>query len=465
MKAPSPSQLTRDELKSLLPYKRALPANEYAALESWLSTFWPFQRAWMLDRSRYSICNKSRQIGISHSTAGLLVMWMVFHGETTTVISEGEREAKEVLDKVKKHLGVLQALGSQMAIKVKDAAEEVGAASGGRTIALPQSAGRGFTGNVYLDEFAYYKRPDDVWDAAMAVTMLGFRGRVSSTPNGVGNHFYDLFTDPTKNRNWSLHEIPIQQAIDDGYPVDMDTCWTLAKGDPRIFDQLFNCKFLDGELQYIPSGLVNDCSVDKIELNGDGFYAGLDVGKEADKTVLLIVQVAGNKRRVVYVETRSRTDSDALDGMVDRAFQFYQVRRLCVDSTGLGSFPAQRMQQRHGYWSVEPVTFTLQSKEDLATSLYTAFSDRALVLPKTDAALPAPLDKSMPGNQPGCAEQLRHDVCSLQRIITSAGNVRYDAPRTDKGHADSAWALALAVHAAGQAQPRGVVPANVAAAF
>jgi hypothetical protein len=32
--------------------------------------------------------------------------------------------------------------------------------------------------------------------------------------------------------------------------------------------------------------------------------------------------------------------------------------------------------------------------------------------------------------------------------VTSAGNVRYDAARTDEGHADSAWALGLALHAA-----------------
>src|SRR5688572_14093420 len=136
---------------------------------------------------------------------------------------------------------------------------EISFASGGRIIALPSTGGRSFTGNVYLDEFAYYERPKDVWDAAMAVTMLGFRSRISSTPNGTGNEFHELCTNPLVNKGWAPHEIPIDAAIADGYPVDLDDCMTIAKGDQRIFDQLFKLSFLDNQLQYLPSDLIAGC--------------------------------------------------------------------------------------------------------------------------------------------------------------------------------------------------------------
>ena len=50
----------------------------------------------------------------------------------------------------------------------------------------------------------------------------------------------------------------------------------------------------------------------------------------------------------------------------------------------------------------------------------------------------------IPGNR-----SLRLDLSAVKRIVTSAGNVRFDAERTEDGHADRFWALALALHAAG----------------
>ena len=93
----------------------------------------------------------------------------------------------------------------------------------------------------------------------------------------------------------------------------------------------------------------------------------------------------------------------------------------------MGAFPVERMQQKYGH-RVEGVSFTLESKEDLATTLYQRFVDSVLRIPRTDA-------------------ELREDVCSIRREVTSAGNIRYTAPVTDRGHADRAWALALALHA------------------
>lgn len=386
---------------------------------------------------------------MSHTTSAVGVLWGAFHGELTTIISIGDLESKEVLDKTKRHVQVLKALGSKMADTVKFNATELTFCSGGRVIALPSTGGRGFSGSVFLDEFAYQEHAQKVWDAAAAVTMLGGRIRVASTPNGVGNDFHLLWRRALASEAWSTHEVPIQRAVDQGYPVDLKKCRELAKGDDRLFDQLFNCAFLDGELQYLPTSLIESCQKERAQLEeGSGpFVAGLDVGKTADRTVLIVLKKVGSVAKLVYVESRKRTDHLGLQDMVDRAFAKFGLQKLCVDCTGIGLFPAEEMQSKHGFYQVEPVNFNLKSKEELATGLYVAFNEKRVMIPKTDADIPAP-PEGMHETQPNTARVLKEDLCSLRRIITNAGNVRYDAPHTEEGHADSAWALALAVKAA-----------------
>jgi phage FluMu gp28-like protein len=50
---------------------------------------------------------------------------------------------------------------------------------------------------------------------------------------------------------------------------------------------------------------------------------------------------------------------------------------------------------------------------------------------------------------------LRRDLNAVKRVVTAAGNIRFDAERTEEGHADRFWALALSLQASGRA-PRAV---------
>jgi len=434
-------------------YQRSLPSHEWQAMRAWLTTFYPFQVRWLLEPARRATCTKSRQIGWSHTTSGNGTIWGAFHGELTTVISKGQKESNEVLEKAELHAKVLAQLGSKLAKPVKSNSEEIHFASGGRIIALPSSGGRSFTGNVVIDEYAYHQDRKKVWDAAAAVTMLGdFRLRVISTPNGVGDEFHDLIEGVKTRRmkRWGYHEVTIDDAIAEGYPVDIEECWALAKGDPRIFDQLFRCKFLDNELQYIPSDAVMLCLDKKIQhidpRTGYGFYAGLDIGETHDRTVIVVVfmDVRG-VRWLRWMRSCKRTDFKALERMVAEVMHIFGPHRLCIDATGLGTFEAQRFQAKYGEQRVEAVRFGESSKEVLATSLYNAVTNRTIYLPFQDGSCPDVLkQRALP---PGGAEELRDDLTKIKRIITKSGNVRYDAPRTAHGHADSAWALALALHA------------------
>lgn len=415
---------------------QALPPREWAAVDAWLGTFFPYQLRWLLDPARFALVLKSRQIGASHTYAAATVLWSLF-GETTTVISVGEREASEVLDKAENHAKLLIGLGSRW---VKGAKRRAGGASnspqktggalkfqtGGRIIALPASSGgRSYSGNVILDEFAYLSHPEKVWDSSAAVVMHGrYKLRVMSTPNGFGDLFHKLWTDPKAHDGYRLHKVTIDEAKADGLTVDDAHCWKMARGDPRVYDQMFRCSFLDNDEQYIPSEFIGACSIpDTSQLRGETF-AGLDIGLTNDLSALCVGRIGPDGLPYVQeVETCKRTDWDKQEQMIARSFQRWGWRRMCVDSTGLGLVPSQRLVRKYP-GRIEPVNFSATVKEDLATRLYQSFAERKVLIPAGDAFL-------------------RADLCALRRLITAAGNVRYDAQRTADGHADRAWALAL----------------------
>jgi phage FluMu gp28-like protein len=450
-------------------YKKSLPDREFLALAAWLTTFYPFQLAWLLERSRHAIKNKARQTGMSHTSSAAAILWGVFHGELTTIISKNDDSSKETFLKAKKHQLLLEKLGSKLAVTTRNIGADLEFVSGGRIKCRPSTGAQGDTGNVIIDEFAYHEHQKATWDRAVAATTHGgLRTRVLSTPNGAGDMFHDLWKkavliegateEDYSEHRWILHETSIHKAIDQGMPIDLKACWAKANGDPRVFGQMYECSFLDGSLQYIPGEAVKAAAVAKIKFSSkDSFFAGLDIGRNNDRTVLVVCSFDGVLAKVQAFRSCKRTDSAKLQSVVDWAFSTFPIRRLCVDQTGLGAFPVDDMRRRHGRQRVEGVTFTEGSKEDLATILYDAFCGSSGELRITDGDIEEPRGwVQIPATDdvlgvhfcdPGGAKDLRDDVCAIRRIVTSAGNVRYDAPRTDEGHADSAWALALALHA------------------
>jgi phage FluMu gp28-like protein len=354
------------------------------------------------------------------------------------VVSRTDPDSIEVIKKAGKHAEVLCRLGSQWAVGTPRV-HDFTLASGGRVVACSsEGAGRGMSGNVILDEFAYHEHAEKVWDGASAVVMHGYRMRVLSTPNGVGNLFHRLCTEPTASAGFTKHSTTLDEARGQGLTVDEVECWSMARGDPRVFDQLFRCSFLDAEEQYIPTALIQEASRASTALAAGETYGGLDIGLTNDLTALCVVRF--DERGCPWVqeiETCRRTSWEDQQKMVSASFKRWQWRRLAVDSTGLGKIPAEMLVRQYGGMviagkpqggRVEPVDFTLKSKEDLATMMYSYFARKNIAIPTHDSAL-------------------RDDLCALRRIVTAAGNVRYDAQRTDAGHADRAWALALALHA------------------
>lgn len=422
--------MLKSELKSRLrSLEGKFPRTELLAIEAWAECFFPFQLDWLFDFSLSSLLVKSRQIGGTFTYAAWAAL-LTMLGETTHIVSTDGDDSKKFLLMVDGHLSVLEQLGCCWAKAPRHRFRRiVGDAlytrTGGRVFAhTSQNPARGMTGNVILDECAYYEHPELSWDAAVAAMMHGGRLRIISTPNGAQGLFFEE-SEKSQHRQFRT---TLEDARRDGMVVPDAVVRTIDRGDPRIHRQVFCCSFNDASEQYVPSDLIKACTVDELwsEPSWDA-YAGLDIGRSADLTVLVVVRISPmGVAHVVHVECLKRTITSDLYRLAATALNQYRSRRLCVDATGMGSFPAEELERRYPH-RVESVNFSLNSKEDLATGMYDRFSKMTVKLPSSE-------------------RDLASDVAALRRIITSAGNVRYDAAHTNKGHADRAWALALALH-------------------
>lgn len=423
-------------------FRAALPESEFAAVEIWASTFFQFQREWLLDRRKLGVAVKCRQIGGSHTFSAWAALGALC-GESCVLVSRAETEAIDLLEKARRHCLALEAMGSDWArIVSKPNQLSLTLASGAEIRATTsKAAGRGFSGNVVLDEFAYHEHPEDVWDAALAATTHGFKCRMLSTPNGVGDVFHQVCTElaspsPKSLTEWRLYSTTVHQAIEAGMRISLDECWAMARHDPRVFAQLFECTFLDGDLQYIPHEMLMRAGADVMPAgHTTRTFAGIDIGESRDKTTLVVLRGNRDRYGVVHSEVHNRTDDILIAKLIDEAYGVHKAARVAIDATGMGTFPVQAAQRKHP--ALEAVWFTNQVKEAMATRLYQSLASEKLSLPKPP-------------------HQMLTDIASIRRLITSAGNVRFDAPRTSKGHADLAWALMLALHSTEYGEADGV---------
>ena len=139
-------------------------------------------------------------------------------------------------------------------------------------------------------------------------------------------------------------------------------------------------------------------------------------------------------REAIQEEMR-REEFDNMERRFKDLIEKFKCRRVRVDASGIGMQIAEALRKRFGRSKVEEVAFSNPEKVDLMHSLKKVMEQGRLHLPAYDEAW---------------SKSLMNDLRAIRRLITAGMNVTYDAPHDDRGHADSAWALALALTAAEQ---------------
>ena len=133
-----------------------------ATVDEQALSLYPYQRRWVEDRSRFKLAVKATQIGYSYAAALEAVMDCSERETTWIVLSRGERQSLEFMQKVRQHVKALKIVDSSMESsffeKTDELKHEVKFPNGSRIIGLPANpdTARGYTGNMILDEFAFH---------------------------------------------------------------------------------------------------------------------------------------------------------------------------------------------------------------------------------------------------------------------------------------------------------------------
>jgi phage FluMu gp28-like protein len=313
------------------------------------------------------------------------------------------------------------------------------------------------------------------------VTTWGGQLCLISTHRGAQTIFNQLVRDVTERGNpmgWSLHTVPLQKAVDQGLVEKINEkarraaipspggggqgeggtssqpetraafLKRLRAGclDEEQWLQEYCCVPADESVAFITYEMLAGCEDAEARLLGLGdlegwlngkdgkngtygggpLYVGVDVARKHDLCVIDVGERIGD---IVWdrarIEFQGRPFSE-IEAELYRLLRLRQVKRACIDATGMGIQLAERAVDKFN-WKVEPITFTAAVKEELAFGLRSDFEDRKLRIPRD--------------------EKLRADLRGIQKEVSLSGNIRFVGESGDS-HCDRFWAKALRQHAA-----------------
>jgi len=322
---------------------------------------------------------------------------------------------------------------------------------GGRLIALPCSKDklRGYHPNyIFIDEASIV--PSEIM---MMLTKPNASLIMSGTPMGSDHVFRKAFLDTKRYsvHHYASYQSPLvsQTQLDEWKEVMTQEEWQREveglwiESTHTFFPMNLIATCVDTELGNpdSPNTYIEDIEKAKPEQLTGPYYAGLDLGKQIDYSVLVIVQrlETGEIRLVHKRQLPLGTNYPEVIGYVARAHQVFKFERLHVDKGGIGDAVVDEL-NRTNIYGVEGVFFTEIEKENMLNNLKLLMEKKLLKIIGDDKALIAQMNEQQYEYlQPKTAQERIH--------------LKFWHPQGR--HDDQLMALALACRAASHAPPPG----------
>jgi hypothetical protein len=213
--------------------------------------------------NRFSIINKSRQLGISTLVAGYSLWIMLFHKDKTILcIATKQETAKGMVDKVQFMYNNLPSwlrgnqkpeTNNKLSLKLPNNSQIVATSAA-------SDAGRSYAVSLLLvDEAAFIEGIDKIYTSIKPTIATGGGIIALSSPNGVGNWFHKMYTLAEQGKGdfkpiklpWNLHPDRVAP-IDPGWEER-----ERANMSPREFAQEYDCDFLGSGNTVVDSNMLS----------------------------------------------------------------------------------------------------------------------------------------------------------------------------------------------------------------
>lgn len=174
---------------------------------------YPFQKRILkeIQEFRFNVLRKFRQAGCTTLSCAYTLWFCLFQGKkTVAVLSKGDAESTEFLDRIKT---MYDELPIWLKPEIKENNKHTLKFKNGSTIksrASGKQSGRSLSGSLLIvDEAAFIDNMKTIWAAALPTISTGGKVVVLSTVNGIANWFFEIYTGAIKGIN-SFHPIDIK---------------------------------------------------------------------------------------------------------------------------------------------------------------------------------------------------------------------------------------------------------------
>lgn len=330
---------------------------------------------------KFIILTTGRQWGKSLLGINLILKWaLTQNGSSNLWVSPVYSQAKKVFETINQSIAgtpVVESINkSELEIRFMNKSKII-FRSGEREDTL-----RGYTlDNLVVDEAAFIK--DDVWNQVLRQTVMvkGKKVLFISTPKGK-NFLYNLYLrglDDTQQSYLSIKGT--------SYDTPFISEEELQEAKETLSDDIFRQELLG---EFIDNGGEVFNNIDRYciipewrqKQTGVQYYAGLDLARTQDYSVLTIMDENGN---VCYIYRDRQKAWNTIVDEVIKIIKRYDAS-LLVEVNNIGDVIYEQIKKQ--YPKTYPFVTTNASKQNIIEDLIYAFNQNSITLPNQDLFSP-----------------------------------------------------------------------------
>lgn len=231
---------------------------------------------------------------------------------------------------------------------------------------------------MFCDEAAIYKKT--VFDEVLK-PMLTVRGKkcfLFSTPKGK-NWFYSMYKlgmNPDKKR----YRAYIGSSDNNPYANQEEIKDAKTVLPESVFKQEYLAEFIDdGGTVFLNVNANSTIKAWEQPIPSKVYYAGIDLGRQDDFTVLTIFDNLGNN---VYTYRKNKVEWTSIINELAQILNKYKPKQTLVECNGIGDVVFSMLKEK--YKNLTPWITSNQSKQDIIEELIRCFQESTIKIPTKD---------------------------------------------------------------------------------